>query len=480
MYAMQLEILLLVLALGVLLWQAISPFVEVRRLGLALAGLVALIAVYSATLDPMDAAVYHGMYRLDAYALFCKRLFLVITVFVLVLAAESSRQLERGTAPEQYFILLVAAAGMLALGSVNDLILLFVTLELVTVAFYVLTSYLRSQPLSLEAGTKYLIMGALSGSLTVYGISFVFGTTGTTNLDQIAAALRDSGTPGNAFLFGMLLLLTGLSFKIASFPGQMWAPDVYQGAPTPVTAFLACGSKAAGFALLLRLLLTSFQPVYYTWTPVLLVLAAVSLLYGNLGALHQPNLKRLMGYSSIAHAGYLLMGLAALSSLGAGAVLFYLVQYAFAILCGFAAIVAVSSQTGSEAIASFSGLHRRAPLLAAALGLAMFSLAGIPPLSGFFGKFLLFAAVLQEARGSGPYLWLAILAAAGVLVSFYYYLGVARALYVEQAADPGPIPVSLPIRLTIYICMAALVLLGVFQAPLLGAASRAVAVFALR
>ena len=397
LYAAQLECLLAVLGIAALLSDAFRPSGDKRRFGLLLAGLVVAVFAYSFALFPIQRTFFHGMYRLDAFALFFKRLFLLVTALVLVAGAEFSERFESGKA-EFYALVLFAATGMLLIASVNDFVLLFVSLELVTITFYVLTSFLRRQLPSLEAGTKYLILGALSSGFTLYGIAYIFGTTGTTNFDVLRDRLSVSGDPSTAFTLGMLFVLTGLGFKIASVPFQIWAPDVYQGAPTPVTAFLAVGSKAAGFALLLRVLLTGLLPVHAVWTTLLLVLSAATLLYGNLGALSQRNIKRLLGYSSIGHAGYMLMGLAALNALGAQAVLFYLGQYAFTNLCAFLAIIAVTNTTGSDEIRDFSGLGKRSPILGVALFLAMMSLAGVPPLSGFFGKFQLFAAVIERAQ----------------------------------------------------------------------------------
>jgi len=365
---------------------------------------------------------------------------------------------------------------------VNDFILLFVALELVTITFYVLASYLRRQVASLEAGTKYLILGALSSGFTVYGIAFVFGTMGTTNFDKIAHVLSQSqaGTPGPPFVLGMLLILTGLGFKVASVPFQIWVPDVYQGAPTPVTAFLAVGSKAAGFALLLRVLFAGLLPVQSVWATLFLVLSGATLLYGNLGAIPQRNIKRLLGYSSIGHAGYMLMGVATVNAIGVGAVLFYLGQYAFTNLCAFLAIVAVTAVTGSDEIPSFSGLGKRSPLLGLALFLSMMSLAGVPPLSGFFGKFQLFAAVIARAQTNWHFYALAGIGAAAVVISLYFYLGVGRAIYLQEAEDASPIPVSKPMRWALYVCMVGMIGLGIFQRPLVDASIMAAKVFGLQ
>jgi NADH-quinone oxidoreductase subunit N len=480
LYAIHLECLLVSWGIIILLVDAFFPIKDKRMVGYMAAGFVAVALLYSFTLQPLDDTFFHGMYRFDAFALYFKRLFLLALTMVLVMAADFSPRIESGVA-EFYALLMFCATGMLIIASVNDFILLFVALELVTITFYVLASYLRRQIPSLEAGTKYLILGALSSGFNVYGIAYIFGTTGTTNFDKLAQILTmHAGTPAPALVLGMLLVLTGLGFKIASVPFQIWAPDVYQGAPTPVTAFLAVGSKAAGFALLLRVLFAGLLPVQSLWALLLLVLSAATLLYGNLGAIPQRNIKRLLGYSSIGHAGYMLMGIAAVNALGAGAVLFYLGQYAFTVLCAFLAIVAVTNATGSDEIPSFSGLGRRSPILGLALFLSMMSLAGIPPLSGFFGKFQLFAAVIERARTDWHYYVLAGTGAVAVVISLYFYLGVGRAIYLQEAEDASPIPVSRPMRAALYVCMVAMIGLGIFQRPLVDAAIKAANVFGLR
>jgi NADH-quinone oxidoreductase subunit N len=480
LYAIQLECLLASWGIVVLLVDAFKPMPNKRTIGYMAAGFVAIACLYSFALRPMDATFFHGMYRFDAFALFFKRLFLAMMSLVLVMSAEFSHRIESGVA-EFYALLMFCATGMLLLASVNDFILLFVSLELVTITFYLLASYLRRQIPSLEAGAKYLILGALSSGFTVYGIAYIFGTTGTTNFTTLAETLRtQAGRPAPPFVLGMLLVLTGLGFKVASVPFQIWVPDVYEGAPTPVTAFLAVGSKAAGFALLLRVLFAGLLPVQGIWTPLILVLACATLLYGNLGAIPQRNIKRLLGYSSIGHAGYMLMGVAAVNALGAGAVLFYLGQYAFTVLCAFFAIVAVTNATGSDEIPSFSGLGKRSPILGLALFLAMMSLAGVPPLSGFFGKFQLFAAVIERAQSDWHYYVLAGIGAAAVVISLYFYLGVAKAIYIQEAEDASPIPVTKPMRAALYVCMVAIIGLGIFQRPLVEAAIQAANVFGLR
>lgn len=472
-YAIQLEFALAILAVGVLLTDAFRPVRDVRRLGLVLAGVVGVLFVYSFTLQPVDEPLFHGTYRLDALALFFKRLFLFAVAYVLLMSAEFVARIEGGQA-EFYALMLLCATGMLVLASANDFLLMFVGLELVTISFFVLTSYLRRQVPSLEAGTKYLILGALSSGLTVYGIAYVMGIAGTANFDRLREVLAETPVgEATGLWLGMALVLAGLGFKIASVPFQVWAPDVYQGAPTPVTAMLAVGSKAAGFVLLLRVLLGGLLPMENIWGPVVLVLAAASLVYGNLGAIPQRDIKRLLGYSSIGHAGYVLMGIAAVNALGAAAVLFYLGQYAVTNLCAFLAIVAVTRVTGRDDIASFAGLHQRAPILGLALFLAMMSLAGVPPLSGFFGKFQLFAAVVERAQEDPRFYWLAAIGAAAVVVSLYFYLNVGRAIYLQPAENSQRIAVSWPVRTGLWVAMGAMVGLGLYQRPLVEAAQSA-------
>jgi NADH-quinone oxidoreductase subunit N len=275
-------------------------------------------------------------------------------------------------------------------------------------------------------------------------------------------------------LFGLLLVMVGLGFKIAAFPLQIWAPDVYQGAPTPVTAFLAVGSKAAGFVLLLRVLFIAVPSIAGQWTKLLMMVSAITILYGNLCAIPQRNVKRMLGYSSIAHAGYMLLGIAALSSAGQSALLYYLSGYLFTVLGAFTVICLVMRQVDGEDISVLAGLNERSPLLAATLTLSMVSLAGIPPLAGFFGKFLLLKAVIEQGAHNPAYYCLAFAALAGVVISLYYYFGIIRAIYwSKDVPDLSPIRISWPIRLSIYACVAGMFYLGLFPSAVLRLATEA-------
>ncbi len=471
------ELLVLALGLGVLLADLWLPPPAKRKLGYAAAAGVGAILLYSliaVKLAPGEVQhAFGNMYALDGLALFFKRFFLLAALVVLLMSVEFADQIEAGIA-EFYALILFALSGMLFASSANDFSLLFVSLELITVSFYVLTSFQRARLTSLEAGVKYLIIGALSTSFTVFGIALVYGTSGKLNFGGLAGLGAQLGS-NRIFLFGLVLVLVGLGFKIAAFPFQIWAPDVYQGAPAPTTAFLAVGSKAAGFVLLLRVLFTAVPQITAQWSHLFIIISAVTILYGNLCAIPQRNLKRLLGYSSIAHAGYMLLGIAALTKAGQAAVLYYLSGYLFTVLGAFTVICLVMRQVEGEDISALAGLSQRSPLLAATMTLAMVSLGGIPPLAGFFGKFLLFKAILEQGAAHPGYYCLAFIALAGVVISLYYYFGVVRAIYWQTGvADLSPILTSKPIRLSIYGCVAGMLFLGLFPSPVVRWATQAV------
>jgi NADH-quinone oxidoreductase subunit N len=471
-----LEIAVLVLGLGILLADLWTPPAEKRKLGWLAAVVLGLILAGSFKLhgDATQTA-FGGMYVLDGLALFFKRFFLLAAIVVLVMSVEFADRIETGIS-EFYALLLFALAGMMFSASANDFSLLFVSIELITVTFYILTSFQRNRLLSLEAGVKYLILGALSSAFMVYGIALVFGMTKKLNFGEIAA--MSATLAGNkVFLFGILLVLVGIGFKIAAFPAQIWAPDVYQGSPTPTTAFLAVGSKAAGFVLLLRVLFGAVPGVTAHWTTLLIVISIITILYGNLCALPQRNLKRLLGYSSIANAGYMLMGVAVLTSAGRSAVLYYLGGYLFTLLGAFLVICLVMRSVDGEDISALAGLNQRSPLLATTLTLAMTSLAGIPPLAGFFGKFLLLREVVLQGAANSAYYWLLAAAIFGVLISICYYFGVIRAIYwSKEAPDLSPIPITPAVRMALYGCGAGMLYLGLFPNTLVDITTQAVAV----
>jgi len=469
-----LEIAVITLGVIVMLADLWTPSAYKSWLGRVSAMGLAAILLGSFAMEVTETiAAFGGMYVLDGFALFFKRFFLIATALVLLMSSEYAKTFRNGTG-EYMSLSLFALSGMMFAASANHFALLFVSLELITITFYILTSFQRHQTISLEAGIKYLILGALSSAFLIYGIALVYGASGTMRFDdlrEISATLSDNPL----LLTGLLMILAGLGFKIAAFPFQIWAPDVYQGSPTSTTAFLAVGSKAAGFALLMRLLWVAVPDVALRWEPLLMVMAAITILYGNLCALPQRNLKRLLGYSSIAHAGYLMMGITAMSLNGSSAILYYLGGYLFTVIAAFMVIILVMQQTGAEDIIQLAQLHQRAPGLASVLSLAMVSLAGIPPLAGFFGKFLLFRAVLEQASVHRAYYILVAIAIIGVVISLVYYLGVIRTLYWEkQQLVPEEIHISPVSRFILWVCAVMMIYLGILPNRLLEAANAAV------
>jgi len=467
-----LEIAVVALGLGVMLLDLWTPTEKKRALGLYAAMVVLGILGASFVLD-LSGEAFGGMYVMDGMAMFFKRLALFAMVVVLVMSVEVGDQLKSGHA-EYYSLTLFAGAGMMFAASANNLAMLFVSLELITVTFYILVSAQRSQARSLEAGVKYLIIGALSSAVMVYGIALVFGIAG--DLTFAGLAEKSAEHSGSLlFLVGVFFILLGLGFKVSSVPFQLWAPDVYQGGITPTSAFLAVGSKAAGFVLMLRLLFVAFPTITADWATLLAAISGITILYGNLGAIPQRNLKRLMGYSSIAHGGYIMMGVAAVNAAGQSATMVYLGGYTFTALAAFAVIAIVATTVEGEDISSLAGLHRRSPILALAMTLALISLTGLPPMAGFFGKFMLLKSVIHAAEGNSAYYWLIAAAVFGVVVSVYYYFNVIRTIFfVEGNGDDAPIEISRPLSLSLYACVAGMLVLGLYPDAIVSFAVEAV------
>ena len=426
--------------------------------------------------------------------MFFKRFALLTTIIVLVMSVDYLgvvRKFTPGATPQgglgEFLALpVLTCAGLMWMASAIDFVMIFVSLELVTISFYVLVSYTRRNAATLEAGVKYLILGALSTGFFVYGITWIFGLTGETSLERIANVLaRDYplGYTGSTapILFAFILVTIALGFKIAAVPFQIWVPDVYQGAPTPISAFLSVGSKAAGFVVFIRVLDTFFRApaIADKVNAVLIVLAAATLVYGNLAALPQNNLKRLLAYSSIAHAGYLLIAVASAARVipglaasaggpsAGGAIAFYLAAYLPMTLLAFLVMIVVANYSAGDDIADFNGLGRRSPFLAFAMLIAMLSLAGLPFTAGFFGKFLIFSVAMAQRQ-----FLLVGLGVVTVACGFYYYLRVVRAMYFQPATIgpevTGPIPVSLVTRTTIALLVIAIFVLGIYPQPALG------------
>ncbi len=430
------------------------------------ASIMTLIAFWF-TQHNLSGITFSGMFVMDSLAWFFKLLFLVTMVFGLVMTKLFFKTLG-GRRNEFYLLLWLALLGMCLVASSADFLLLFISIEIMTISFYVMTAYLKSDKHSLEAGMKYLILGSLASGFFLYGISFLYGATHSTRFDVIQHYVGTNPvTP--MLLFSLALIITMVGFKIAAVPFHMWVPDVYQGAPTPVTALLSVGSKAAGFIVLIRLFFGVFAAWHVELSIVLACLSAITMTYGNLVAMFQTNIKRLLGYSSISHAGYLLMGAAAGSALGIAGINFYLLGYLFTNLAAFLVIVLFFIAVKNDDIAAYAGLSKRSPFLAAALLIALVSLAGLPPMAGFFGKFTLLMATVKSGM-----VWLALIALVNIVVSIYYYLLIVKKVYVDAPTTNTPIAVSLPVRLVLATAMIGIVGIGIFQGPFLDAAITAV------
>jgi len=458
-----LEVAVLVLGAIMLLVESFTS--QLDRRFLAYAALCGLGVIFLATffvapqLSTASSPLWN-FYSADAISLFFKRIALATTAGVLVMMLDFAPSVLVGVpaaTPQsglgEFFTLpLFTCAGLMWMASAIDFVLIFVSLELVTISFYVLVGFTRRNPASLEAAVKYLVLSAVATGFLVYGITWIFGATGETNLQKITTVFSRPELEQNAALFGGVLVIVALGFKIAAVPFHIWVADVYQGAPTPVTAYLSVGSMAAGFIVLLRVL----EPflILPRMRTVLVAIAVLTLIYGNLAALPQTNVKRLLAYSSIAHAGYLLV---AVVSLSGRAVAFYLVAYLLMTLLSFAVLVLVS-QGGGDQLENFAGLSQRSPFLAFAMLVAMASLAGVPFTAGFLGKFLVF-----DAAVSAQHFGLVVVAVITVGAGFYYYFKVVRAIYWDvPPSSAGKIVVSPLTRLAIIAMIAGAFLLGVY------------------
>lgn len=404
---------------------------------------------------------------LDGFSFFWKLLVLMATAIVVLL---SVRFLDEGNyrASEYYSLLLLATSGTLFMASGYTLLTIWISLETMALSSYILAGYFKRERRSNEAALKYFILGALSSGILLYGISLLYGATGTVQLDELAARLP--AVQGNPLVpLGWLLLAAGLFFKVAAVPFHIWTPDVYVGAPTPVTAWLAVVSKAASFAILLRIFYVGLGPLRVEWQGVVAVIAAVTMIWGNLAALTQDNVKRMLAYSSIAHAGYVLIGVLAVSEVGLWSVLFYLLAYSFITLGAFGTVILLERREyAGETCADYAGLSRRSPFLAAMMLFFMLALTGIPPTGGFVGKFYLFAAAVQGRWG-----WLAVIGVLTSAISLYYYFRIVLYMYLRDSDQTTPIPLRAPALVgAIAFCAFATLALGILPGPFIDFAKR--------
>lgn len=456
------ELLLLILAGVILAIELLVPEENRNHLGwIAAAGIffIMVISLLVARPGNQPVFVWGGMLRFDWLGFVFKLLFLFGAAITSLFVLDIDKLCRRG---EFYLLLLASTLGMCMMASSADLIMLYLSIETTSIPLYVLAGFLTRDDKSTEAGFKYLLFGAMTSTIMLYGFSLLYGFSGTTDIYTLAQVITGSGTPDLALLASLLLVIIGFSFKISAVPLHFWAPDVYEGAPTPVAGFLSTASKAAGFAVLLRFLLIVFPaPVDTNWAAILTAISVATMTLGNLLALAQKNIKRMLAYSSIAHAGYALIGVVTLNPLGYSATVFYLVAYLITNLAAFGVVTAVGRVTGSDEMSSYHGLSRRSPGLALAFMVALLSLAGMPPLGGFITKFFIFAAAVKANL-----IWLAVVGVLNSIVGLYYYLTVLKYVYLFRA-DGDEIPLAVPggYKLALIVLVFGIILIGTIFAP---------------
>ena len=453
---MLLEIGLGALMLVVLLLGIFRPAVPDRRAGVvALIGLLVLVALSFAAAP--GASLFGGSYVVDPLALFAKRLFLVSAALSVLatLGLQGARFAARGA--EYHFALLSSLLGMLVLASARDLALLFVAFELMSIPLYFLTGFQKKEDTAAEGALKFFLVGSVSSAVLLYGFSFLFGATGSTDMAAIAPAMA----AGNALVrLGLVLALAGLGFKIAAVPFHMWVPDTYEAAATPFVAWLSVAPKAAGFIVIFRLYLEGAGSSALVFVPIVSALAGLTIVGGNLMAIPQTNVKRMLAYSGVAHIGYMLMGLAAISASGVSMVLFYLVAYLFGNMGAFLVVQAVGASEGSDAMSAYRGLAQRSPVLALSLLVFLLSLGGIPFVAGFWAKLFIFRAVVDQHMYG-----LALLGAVATIVALYYDLVLSSRMYVEAPEKQTPVAIPPPLFAAILLCAVGTVVMGVYPEP---------------
>ena len=412
---------------------------------------------------------FYGMVRIDGFALVFKAIFLIAAALAIAIAARYL-DIEGEQHGEYYALVLFATVGMMFLGCGYDLISLYIALELMAVTFYVLVAFTKRQKRSNEAGMKYFLLGAFSSGILLYGMSFLYGITGSTNLGSIGQGIANAGPELRPMLLlGMIALAAGLFFKIAAVPFHMWAPDAYEGAPTSVTAFLSTGSKAASFALYARIFFVALGPMHIDWAPLLGVVAALTIVVGNWAAVTQENSKRLLAYSSISNAGYLLLGIIANNAYGNIGLVIYLLVYTMMNMGAFGVIISLRRRgIIGDNVDDMTGLAQKAPGMAAMMGIFMLSLGGLPGTGGFIGKYFLLWGLLSrgDADHKSWYYWLAGWAVINIVVSFYYYIRFIRVMYLgERVADEEPLTMSPALRSAMVAALIGILFIGIYPQP---------------
>lgn len=427
-------------------------------------GVLAFIAVAVAaavlyTIPMSYGQTFGGMFISDTYSTYFKLIFMINLVLTVLISLRYIQR-EKAEYGEYYSLLLFATSGMMLMASAKDLIILYLGLELMALSTYILAGIKRHDIKSNEAAIKYFLLGAFSSALLLYGISLIYGMTATTDIYKIASTLQQSNAPSLPLLLGMILIVVAFSFKIAAAPFHMWAPDVYEGAPTSITAFMSVGPKAAGFAVMGRVLLEAFRNIQADWTPILIGIAILTMAVGNILALVQTNIKRMLAYSSIAHAGYMLIGIIPGTQESMSAMMVYMLIYAFMNIGAFAMVILLEK---GEELSDYEGLSKSHPLVAALMLVFMFSLTGIPPTAGFIGKFNLFVAAIKAG-----YTWLVVIAVIFSAISAYYYLRVVMNMYMKEMKQEAAIAPSPYLGLAILITVLMVFIIGIMPSVVIG------------
>lgn len=457
------EILILVIGLLILVVEPFWKEEKRRDVGwLTAGGLLAAMVISLIFARPGEPiSTLGGMVRFDWLGFFFKMLFMFAGAATALLLMDNEKVGHRG---EGYLLLLASLIGMNLMAVSADLVMLYLAIETASIPLYILAGFMLADDRSTEAGFKYLLFGALTSTVMLYGFSLLFGFAGTTDLYQLAGMLR-TGDLSLVTAFGVLaLILVGIGFKVSIVPFHFWAPDVYEGSPTPVAGFLSTASKAAGFAVLTRLFIVAFPDLASSWTGILAVLAAITMTVGNLLALPQTNIKRLLAFSSVAHAGYVLIGVVAVTQLGVASVIFYLAAYIVTNLLAFGIVMAFSRVTGLEDIADYAGMSRRNPGLALMMLSAFLSLTGMPPFGGFVAKVVVFAAGVQAG-----YTWLVVIGIINSVIGVYYYLNVMKYVYLyrmpNEDEENHPVPLTRPYAIALVVLTIGVILIGTLFAP---------------
>jgi NADH-quinone oxidoreductase subunit N len=467
------EILLLVLVGSILTADLFLPEQRKKVLGVITAVGLVIILIVSILARPQTELAFGGMIRSDLTALVFRGMFLIAAAIVSMISMDFDELKQSG---EYYGLIVIAALGRGLMAAANDLIMLYLAMELTSITQYLLVGYFRDTTRSSEAGMKYFVFGAVTSAVMLYGFSLLYGFTGQTNFNALAAGL--SGVEGPPVLVAIILIAVGFGFKVAAVPFHFWTPDVYEGAPTPITGYISVASKAAGFAVLVRVFNVVFPvPFQHSeWVNLVETLSIVTMTLGNILAIPQTNIKRMLAYSSIAQAGYVLIGVAAASRLGVAAAIFYLGAYVLTNLSAFAVVILVANKTGSDEIKAFAGLARRSPYLSILMMLSLLSLAGVPPLAGFFGKFYLF----QAAVGA-DLVRLAIIGVLNSIVGLYYYLIIVKVMFVDRPErleeEEEPVLVPTASRWALGVTVLGILFLGIYATPWYDLATRAAEAF---